>query len=60
VPGSTYTFVYALNDLDQAAGEYIGPSLVPEPSGVVLLGTGLVVLLGYGWHHRRRATPGIG
>jgi hypothetical protein len=32
-----------------------GPGAVPEPASIVLLGTGTVALIGYGWRRRKRA-----
>jgi hypothetical protein len=64
-PGSGFTLVQAtgISDNGYITGYMTGPtghsvfllSPVPEPSGLVLLGTGAVTLLGYA--ARRRARP---
>ncbi|MBV8554602.1 MAG: hypothetical protein JO116_03490 [Planctomycetaceae bacterium] len=41
-------------DIPFSAMGHLGP--IPEPSSVVMLATGLLGLLGYGWWHRTRAT----
>ena len=41
---------------DQDLQEINTASAIPEPSTILLLGTGLLGLLGYGWRQRKRAT----
>ena len=54
MPGASETDAFGINDAGQIVGFYIDSggdhgflATVPEPSGLVLLGTGAVGLLGY-------------
>jgi hypothetical protein len=40
---------------DRAFTVFLQPDVVPEPSSLVLLGVGAVMLTGCAWHHRRRS-----
>jgi probable HAF family extracellular repeat protein len=51
LPGGTFSQGFAVNDSGQVVG-YGDTTNVPEPSGLVLLGTGAIGLLGY-WAWRR-------
>ncbi len=47
--GSSFgNLMYGISDV------LVVPGAVPEPSGMLLLGTGLTVVLAYGWTRRRR------
>ena len=44
-PGALNTYAYGVNDSGQVVGEYYGGP-VPEPSGIALLGSGALCMLG--------------
>ena len=69
VPGSSGTNAFGINNAGQIVGSFTDvitvrglgflatpqPTVIPEPSTWLLLSTGLVGLLGYGWRRRPRA-----
>ena len=60
VPGATLTDIFSINNSNQVVGEYIDTagvthgflSTIPAPPSLLLLGTGVLGLLGYGLRRR--------
>jgi hypothetical protein len=43
--------------MDMAFRQYVEPSAIPEPTSILLLVTGALGLLGYGWRRKRHSEP---